>query len=72
MGDMLNTIVAFIGTALGTLGGIIAANKTVTFRLEQLEKKMDKHNGLMEKVYKLEERCKSNTHRIDGLTKGGK
>lgn len=64
-------IIAFLGTLVGTLGGIAAANKTVMFRLEQLEKKMDKHNNLIERMYKVEERCKSNTHRIDEITKKG-
>jgi len=64
-------IIAFLGTLVGTLGGIAAANKTVLFRLEQLEKKMDKHNNLIERMYKVEERCKSNTNRIDELTKKG-
>lgn len=32
-------IIAFLGTLVGTLGGIAAANKTVLFRLEQLERK---------------------------------
>lgn len=29
-------------------------NKLIAYRLEQLEKKMDKHNSVIERVYKLE------------------
>ena len=47
---------SLIGTLTGTLGGILASNKLVTYRLEQLEKKVDKHNNVIERMYKIEER----------------
>lgn len=47
-------------------------------RIEQLEKKMDKHNQLIERVYRLEqhnvlldEQIKVANHRIDDLEKKG-
>ena len=52
-----NTIVAIlslIGTLAGSLLGILAANKLVNYRLEQLEKKVDKHNNVIERVFLLE------------------
>lgn len=48
-------ILALIGTMVGTFGGILTANKLTTYRLEQLEKRVDKHNGVIDRVYKLEE-----------------
>lgn len=42
------------GTAIGTFGGIIVANKLVNYRLQQLEKKVDKHNSVVERTYKIE------------------
>lgn len=65
---------------LGTLGGAYFANKKSTaliaYRLEQLEKKQDKHNQLIERTYALEEktglleeRVKVANHRIDDLEK---
>lgn len=49
----------------------------VTYRLEQLEKKMDIHNGLIERVYELEkktdvmeEQIKVANHRITDIEKG--
>jgi hypothetical protein len=42
------------GSVIGTLGGILAGNKLTNFRLEQLEKKVDKHNNLIERMYKVE------------------
>ena len=55
---MNNTIVvailSLVGTCIGSLGGIMAANKLTTYRIEQLEKKVEKHNNVLERVYELE------------------
>ncbi len=67
-------------SVLGTLGGAYFANRKSTaliaYRLEQLEKKQDKHNQLIERTYALEEktglleeRVKVANHRIDDLEK---
>ena len=41
------------------------------YRIEQLEKKQDKHNNLIERTYILEEKIKVANHRIDDLEKKG-
>ena len=43
-----------IGTLIGSLCGILTANKLTNYRIEQLEKKVEKHNQVIERVYKLE------------------
>lgn len=64
-GAVLVAVLGCVGTIIGSgLGAVATASKT-NFRLEQLEKKVDKHNGLMERMVAVEERSKSNTHRID-------
>ena len=70
------TIISFTGTLLGTLGGIVASAKLTIYRIEQLEKKVEKHNSLIERVFKLEEhgavideQIKVANHRIDDLEK---
>lgn len=64
-GTILVAVLGCVGTIIGSgLGAVAAASKT-NFRLEQLEKKVDKHNGLVERMVAVEERSKSNTHRID-------
>ena len=45
---------AFFGTATGAIAGIKQANKVVELRLCTLEKKMDKHNNIVERLTKLE------------------
>lgn len=47
-------IIALIGTLAGSFGGIIASNKLVIYRIQKLEEKVEKHNGVIERVYKLE------------------
>lgn len=68
------TIISFTGTLLGTLGGIIASAKLTLYRIEQLEKKVDKHNNVIERTFKIEERTsvveeqiKAANHRIEDL-----
>jgi hypothetical protein len=68
---MDNTIIvalfSFAGTVMGSIAGILTANKLTTFRLNKLEQKVDKHNKVIERLYIVEERSKSNSHRIDNL-----
>lgn len=45
---------SFAGTLFGTIGGIIASSKMINYRIEQLEKKVDKHNKFAERMPVLE------------------
>lgn len=47
-------LLSLIGTLAGTFGGIITANKLITYRLERLEEKVNKHNGMIERMYAAE------------------
>lgn len=47
-------LISLIGTLFGSWAGIRQANKLVTYRIDQLEKKVDKHNQVIERTYKLE------------------
>lgn len=60
-------LIAFSGTLVGTLGGILTANKLSNYRIEQLEKKVGKHNNLIERMFLVESSVKSAHHRIDEL-----
>lgn len=77
--DVSSIIVAALALA-GTLAGSYFSNRKTTalisYRLEQLEKKQDKHNTLIERTYKLEEdvaiqaeKIRVANHRIDDLEK---
>ena len=67
-------IISLIGTLGGSLGGILVANKLTNYRVEQLEKKVEKHNQVVERVYHLEQKnavqdgeIKVANHRISDL-----
>jgi len=62
-------IISLIGTLCGTFGGIMTSNKLTGYRIEQLEKKVDKHNSLIERVYRLEDNDKLLDQRIEQLEK---
>lgn len=47
-------LLSLLGTLIGTLAGILTANKLTIYRIEQLEKKVEKHNNVIERVYELE------------------
>lgn len=48
-------VLGFLGTIVGSGIGVLTANKLVNYRIEQLEKKVDKHNNLVERTYHLEQ-----------------
>lgn len=76
MGDWLIALLSFMGTVLGSLFGILAANKLTNYRIAQLEKKVETHNKVIDRVYKLEkheavinEEITVSNHRISDLEK---
>lgn len=60
-------LLAFLGTCVGSLGGILAANKLTNYRIAQLEKKVEKHNSVVERTYKLEGEVRELQHEIKDL-----
>ena len=62
---------SLLGTLAGTAGGIIVSGKLVNYRIEQLEKKVEQHNNLITRTFRLEqsvavldERVRTANHRI--------
>lgn len=64
---MIVAILSGVGTLLGSVCGILASNRLTTYRIKKLEEKVDKHNSVIERVYRLEESAKSAHHRIDEI-----
>ena len=50
MTEVVVAVIALAGTAIGSLGGILAASRLMNYRIEQLEKKVDKHNNVVERI----------------------
>ena len=51
---VLVALLSLAGTAIGSIIGIMTNNKLVVYRLEQLERKVEKHNNVVERVALLE------------------
>ncbi len=73
---MIVALLSFLGTVLGSLFGILAASKLTNYRIGQLEKKVETHNKVIDRVYKLEkhdavvdEEISVANHRISDLEK---
>lgn len=72
--EVICALIALGGSLAGSFGGIIVSSKLTSYRIEQLEKKVEKHNNLVERVYKLEqheavtdEKIAVANHRIEDL-----
>ena len=65
--ELLSAILPLLGSVLGTFGGILAGTKLTNYRLKQLELKVQAHNGLVERTYKLEGQMSECIHEIRDL-----
>lgn len=62
--DIIIALITVAGTALSAFFGVVVSSKMVNYRLCELEKKVEKHNTLVERMT----RCES---RLDGLERHG-
>lgn len=72
--ETVHTLISLAGSLVGTLGGILMTSKLTEYRIKQLEKKVEKHNNLIERMYRVEDRLelheekiKVANHRIEDL-----
>ena len=66
--SIICAVVALLGTAIGSYSGL----RLTSYRVEQLEKKVDKHNRFAERVPIMEEQIKVINHRISDLEEAQK
>lgn len=73
--SIIVAIVSGVCTLLGSGLGVVASSKLTNFRLQQLEKKVEKHNSVIERTFKLEGQVTEIFHDIKELksyhNKGG-
>ena len=70
--EILVAVLSFAGTLVGSFGGM----QLIKYRIQELEKRVDKHNNVIERMYKLEEneavqdeKIRVINHRISDLEK---
>ena len=61
--SIICAVVALLGTAIGSYSGL----RLTSYRVEQLEKKVDKHNRFAERVPIMEEQIKVINHILSDL-----
>lgn len=64
---VLIALIGLAGSAIGAFAGVMASAKLTQYRLERLEEKVNKHNNLIERTYKLEGRMTEAEHDIKDL-----
>lgn len=74
--EVLVAIISFAGTAVGSIVAVVTANSLTNYKIEELRKQVEKHNTIIDRVYRLEaedkvknEEIKVINHRIEDLEK---
>ena len=62
-------IIGFLGAVIGSATGVVASAKLTNYRLEQLEKKVQLHNNVVERMYELEKQEALLEQRVEDLHK---
>ena len=65
--EIVVALLSLVGTLGGSFLGVLASNKLINYRIQQLEKKVEKHNNLVERMVLVEKEVKSAQHRLDSL-----
>lgn len=65
--SVIAVIITGVTTVLCNVLTVFGGNKLIAYRIEQLEKKVEKHNGVIERTALLEEKMKVSEHRIADL-----
>lgn len=73
---ILVALISAVGAIAGSVFGVWRSTNIITYRLDLLDDKVQKHNNFVERVYALEkqaevqnEKMKTANHRIDDLEK---
>ncbi|MBP5311734.1 MAG: hypothetical protein J6112_02740 [Clostridia bacterium] len=72
--SIIVAILSLIGTALGAVVSVLTANRLTIYKIDERRKVVEKHNGLIDRTYKLEkdvtivnEKMDVLDHRVDAL-----
>lgn len=65
--EIIVGVLSLLGTLCGTFAGIVTSTKLTNYRIGQLEKKVEKHNSVVERTAVIERELKSVWHNIDEI-----
>ena len=60
-------VISLLGSLVGTFGGILTSTKLTNYRIDQLEKKVEKHNNVVERMAIAENDIKTIYHALDEM-----
>lgn len=64
---VLVALIAFAGTVIANVIGILIANSLTKYRIGKLEEQVSKHNEVVERTYRLEEKVEFHDKEITDL-----
>ena len=56
MNNIIIALISLAGTVIGSFSGIIASNKLTNYKIDELKDKVNKHNNLIDRMYRIENR----------------
>ena len=65
--EIVIALLSLAGSLIGSLSGVLAANRLTNYRIQELEKKVEKHNTMVERTFRLEEMMKVANNRLCDL-----
>ena len=65
--EIIIALLSLVGTVIGSGLGVIAASRLTNYRIQQLEKKVEKHNSVVERMAVAEKEIRVANHRIEDL-----
>lgn len=64
---ILVAIISGLFTLIGSFAGVVASSSLTQYRLKQLERKVEKHNCVIERTFRLEGRMDEAEHELRDL-----
>lgn len=62
--EVIVALLGLVGSIIGTFIGVLTSANLTAYRIKQLEKQVEKHNGVIERTFKLEGRMREAEHDI--------
>ena len=60
-------VLSLVGTAIGSIVSVLTANRLTNYKIDELRKVVEKHNGLIDRTYRLEESVTLVNEKLDTL-----